>query len=110
MVVIQAEGLPPMKAGVLGGIAGGVTMPLRTVLGARRGHGRGNWSTFLESILPGVADSPRAEQFHAGWLIAGPNFPISIGLGVVYGFVLGKLPPISPRCSAGCCCRCFGPP
>ncbi len=100
VVVMRAERLTPAKAGVLAGIVGGITMPIPAFLWGLATM-NGPWfpvNLLAALVIPGVSRLPMEElrQFNLGWLVTGLllHFVVSIGLGVVYGFVLGKLPPI----------------
>jgi hypothetical protein len=94
-VIMRAQPLGPIRAGLLGGVAGGLLMPVPAILwGLASGHGI--W--YPVNLLAGMVqpDLPPAEldQFHADWLAIGLvlHAAMSLGFGVVYGLVLPKLP------------------
>jgi hypothetical protein len=96
-VVMRTPHLGPPLAGLLGGAAGGLLMPVPALLWSLA-TGRGPW--YPVNLLAGlVVELPAEElsQFHAGWLAAGLaiHAALSLGFGVAYALALPRLPPIS---------------
>ena len=100
LVVIRAEGLPRILAGILGGLAGGLLMPLPALLWSLA-TGHGIWypmNLLAGMILPGIDQRPVSElyQFHAAWLGAAVaiHATFSLAFGLAYGLVLPLVGPI----------------
>ena len=100
IVVIRLPGLHPVLTGLLGGIAGGLLMPVPALLWSlMSGHGIWYPANLLAGmVLPGLGSQPAAElkPFHANWLIVAIaiHAAMSIGFGIVYGLLLPALRPI----------------
>jgi hypothetical protein len=100
VVVMRARGLRPLQAGLLGGIIGGLLMPVPALLWGVA-TGRGPWypiNLLAGMVLRRVGDAPPGAlvQFHAEWLIAAVAIHafMSAGFGLVYGLLLPRVPPI----------------
>jgi hypothetical protein len=100
IIVIRSRGRRPIQAGLIGGVGGGLVMPVPAVLWSLvSGHGLWYPANLLAGlVLPGLGSQPVAElkQFHASWLIAAiaVHAVMSIGFGIVYGLLLPRLPPM----------------
>jgi hypothetical protein len=99
-VVRGAGGRGPLRAGLLGGAAGGLLMPVPAVLWGLAA-GRGIWypvNLLAGLVVSGMDEVPAAElsQFHGDWLAAGVviHAVLSLGFGVAYGLVLPRLLPM----------------
>jgi hypothetical protein len=99
-VVTRFERLPPLTAGLLGGLAGGVVMPIPAVLWSLL-NGHGIWypvNLLAGMVWPGLGGLPADElrQFHAGWFLVAVviHVLLSAGFGIVYGLLLPRLRPI----------------
>jgi hypothetical protein len=105
IVVMRARHLRPLMAGVLGGLIGGVLMPVPAVLWGLLTE-RGIW--YPVNLLAGMVDRSIGQQsleelklFHAEWLITALvlHAALSLVFGIVYGLALPKLPVIpGPMC------------
>jgi hypothetical protein len=101
LVVLRAEGrLSAVPAGLLGGIVGGVLMPVPAVLWALVNR-HSVWypvNLLAGMVVPGMErlGAGELEQFHGDWLIAalGLHAGLSLGFGLVYGLLLPRLPVI----------------
>ncbi len=99
-VVIRNRHVHPFLAGPLGGVVGGLVMPVPAILWSlATGHGLWYPANLLAGlVLPGMGKQSVAEleQFHANWLIAaiGVHAAMSLGVGIVYGLLLPVLRPI----------------
>jgi hypothetical protein len=99
IVVIRWSRLHPVLSGFLGGIAGGLLMPLPALLWSLI-SGHGVWypvNLLAAMVWPGL-ESKAAEltQFHGSWLIVAIaiHAALSIGFGIIYGLLLPALRPI----------------
>jgi hypothetical protein len=101
-VVMRTVHLRPLQAGLLGGAAGGLLMPVPALLWSLA-TGRGLWypvNLLAGLVVPGMDEPGMAAElsrFHADWLAAGVviHAVLSLGFGVAYALALPKLPPIS---------------
>jgi hypothetical protein len=99
IVVIRSPGLHPVLAGLLGGIAGGLLMPVPAILWSLV-SGYGIWypANLLAGLVwPGLGSAAtELKQFHENWLAAAIaiHAAMSIGFGIVYGLLLPALRPI----------------
>ena len=97
VIVIQSGRLHPILAGPLGGIVGGLVIPVPAVLwSVMSGHGIWYPANLLAGmVLPGLGSQSPAElkQFHANWLAAAlaVHVAMSVGFGFVYGLLLPRL-------------------
>jgi hypothetical protein len=94
------ERVHPVSAGVRGGIAGGLLMPL-PALAYGVISGRGIWlpiNLLAGMVLPGMDELPTEElsQFHIVWFVVALciHAVISLALGLIYGVLLPTLPRI----------------
>jgi uncharacterized membrane protein YagU involved in acid resistance len=98
IVVMSARGLRPPVAGLLGGILGGLVMPLPAILWALiNGHTIWYPGNLLAGMIlpePGQAPKEALEQLHSQWLLAtlSVHLVMSAVFGVAYGLLLPKLP------------------
>ncbi|MHB1424198.1 MAG: hypothetical protein ACYC3I_13565 [Gemmataceae bacterium] len=99
-VVMRLQSLPRLAAGVLGGIAGGVLMPLPAILWSLANR-HGPWypvNLLAGMVVPGMGDLSREQlqQYRGDWLATALviHACMSIGFGLVYGWLLPKLPRI----------------
>jgi hypothetical protein len=90
----------PISAGVIGGLVGGLVMPLPAfVYGLLSGHGIW-WPVNLLAgmVIPGVGDMTESEleQFHPTLLVLGIFIHVvtSLILGLIYGVLMPTLPNI----------------
>jgi hypothetical protein len=100
LVVTQATGLPPVVRGLVGGLLGGVLMPLPALLWSL-GTDRGVWyplNLLAGMLTPGLNDpsAPELRELHAGWLALGlvMHVTLSLGFAVACALSLPKLPSI----------------
>jgi hypothetical protein len=100
VAVIRSGTRHPILTGLVGGIAGGVLMPVPALLWSLiSGHGIWYPANLLAGmVLPGLGSQPTADLklFHANWLAAASavHVVMSIGFGIVYGLLLPRLRPI----------------
>src|SRR5438105_4439855 len=92
----------PISAGIKGGIAGGLVMPVPALLWSLL-SGHGLWypvNLLAGMVLPGVGkmDVPELEQVHASLLLVAVviHVTLSVVLGLIYGVLLPTLPSV-PR-------------
>ena len=88
----------PISAGIKGGIAGGLVMPVPALLWSLL-SGHGLWypvNLLAGTVLPGVGKMtvPELEQFHASLLLVA--IVIHVVLSVVFGLIYGVLLPTLP--------------
>jgi hypothetical protein len=90
----------PLRAGLVGGLAGGLVMPILAVAWSLA-SGAGIWypaNLLAAMVVPSLDRLPPAEfrGFHPGWLaIAMPlHLAISLGFGAILGLLLPRLRPI----------------
>jgi hypothetical protein len=100
--VVQWAGprLRPLTAGVLGGVVGGLLMPIPAVLWGIF-TGNGVWypvNLLAAMVVPGMGQLPpeQLHQFRADWLGAAVaiHAGLSVAFGLLYGLLLPRLPPI----------------
>ncbi len=101
VVVRQFGRLRPALAGLCGGVVGGLLMPLPAIIwgGLLSGHGIWYPINLLAGMIlhePGRAPLAELEHFHPDWLLTALliHSSVSVGLGVVYGLLLAKLPTL----------------
>jgi hypothetical protein len=104
-VVMGARRVPPLFAGVLGGVVGGAVMPIPAVLwGLATGHGLWYPVNLLAGMVErDVGQRPMEELmvFHADWFVAAIvlHVGLSLAFGIIYGLALPRLPVIpGPMC------------
>jgi hypothetical protein len=100
LVVIRAGGLPGVAAGLLGGLVGGVLMPIPALLWGLL-SGRGIWyplNLLTGMLTPGLDNLPAEvlQQYHPEWLGQAilVHAAMSLGFGLAYGLLLSKLPEV----------------
>jgi hypothetical protein len=97
VVEAQSGRRSPTAAGLLGGLAGGLVMPIPAVLWGLL-NGQGVWypiNLLAGMVWPGLpADD--LHRFHADWFIAAVavHAALSAAFGIVYGRLLPRLRPI----------------
>jgi hypothetical protein len=99
VVVMTVKRFPPIPAGILGGVVGGLVMAVPAVLWAKA-KGYGIWYPVnllagMVTPMEGVSDAELG-QYHPNWLAVAVGIHAGMVLlfGVVYGLLLPKLPPI----------------
>jgi hypothetical protein len=99
-VVMRASRLPQAAAGLLGGLAGGLVMPVPAVLWGLATR-QGVWypvNLLAALVRPGLGDLPAEElrQYHPDWLFTGLaiHAALSAGFGLLYGLLLPRLRPL----------------
>jgi hypothetical protein len=99
-VVLGARRLPPVLAGVVGGLVGGAVMALPAILWAAA-SGRGFWypvNLLAGMVLPGPGSLEGAElgRFHPDWFLAAVavHAVLSILFGTLFALLAPRLPPI----------------
>jgi hypothetical protein len=118
-VVVRTKKLRPVSAGLLGGVIGGLVMPLPALLwSVASGHGVWYPVNLLAGMVMadiGSMPAPELSTFHADWLTVGMliHIILSLGFGAIYGLLLARLPRISgalawggllfPLLWTGCC-------
>jgi len=97
-VVLGAKRLPPLLAGVAGGLIGGAAMAVPAVLWAAV-SGRGFWypvNLLAGMVLPGPGNLDGADlgSFHEAWFLAAGaiHAVLSICFGVLFALVTPRLP------------------
>jgi hypothetical protein len=100
LVVMRLEPMRRIPAGIIGGLVGGVLMPVPAVLWSLANR-HGLWypvNLLAGMVIPGMGEMPREqlEQFHGDWLAIALviHALLSLGFGLAYGLLLPKLPPI----------------
>ena len=90
----------PLKAGLIGGVAGGLAMPIPALLWGLS-SGRGIWypaNLLAGMVVPGLGKLPASEldAFHPGWLAAALaiHLAMSLAFGVTLGLLLPRFRPI----------------
>jgi hypothetical protein len=107
VVLGAGERLGLVAAGTLGGLVGGLLMPLPALLwGVFTGHGIWYPLNLLAAmVVPGLGRLPAEElsRFHAEWFGAavGLHAGFSLGFGFLFGLVLPRLPRIPGPLSWG---------
>jgi hypothetical protein len=99
-IVVRYANLPPVWAGLLGGLVGGLVMPLPAILwGLATRHGIWYPINLLAGTIRsglGEVSVEELQQFHADWLTEAIiiHAIMCAGFGLVYGFLLPRLKPI----------------
>jgi VIT1/CCC1 family predicted Fe2+/Mn2+ transporter len=107
VVLGAGERLGLVVAGTLGGVVGGLLMPLPALLwGVFTGHGVWYPLNLLAAmVVPGLGRLPAEElrRFHGEWFGAavGIHAGFSLGFGFLFGLVLPRLPRIPGPLSWG---------
>jgi hypothetical protein len=90
----------PLKAGLFGGVAGGLAMPIPALLWSLW-SGRGIWypaNLLAGMVVPGLSKLPASEldAFHPGWLAAALviHLAMSLAFGATLGLLLPRFRPI----------------
>jgi hypothetical protein len=101
VVVMSLRRLPPILAGIVGGLVGGAVMALPALLWALANR-HSIW--YPVNLLAGMVmpmenvtvEDSVLDQFHANWFAAALAIHVvmSVAFGVLYGLLLPKLPPI----------------
>jgi len=100
VVFLWAGAQHPVRSGALGGLVGGLVMPVPAVLWSlAAGHGLWYPINLLAGMVqPGMGQLPitELERFHADWLALAlaMHLALSVGFGMGYGLVAPRLPPI----------------
>ncbi len=94
LTFLRARPLGTVAAGLLGGVVGGLVLPIPALLWSLAA-GHGPW--YPANLLAGIVQTlnPRElEQYHADWLATalGIHAVLSLGFGLIYGLLLEKLP------------------
>jgi len=99
-VVMRAAKRGPLRAGLLGGAAGALLMPIPALLWGLA-TGRGVWypiNLLAGLVVPGMDQVAPEElsRFHGDWLAIGVviHAVLSLGLGMAYGLALPRLRPL----------------
>lgn len=99
-VVMGLEPMRRLPAGIIGGLVGGVLMPLPAILWSLA-SGHGIWypvNLLAGMTVSGMGHLPREQlqQYHADWLMMALAIHalLSAGFGLVYGLLLPRLPTI----------------
>jgi hypothetical protein len=100
LVVMRLEPMRRVPAGIIGGLAGGVLMPIPALLWSLANH-HGPWypiNLLAGLVVAGMGKLPveQLQQYHADWLMAALAIHalLSAAFGLVYGLLLPKLPAI----------------
>ena len=98
--IALAKNLSPLKAGLVGGVAGGLVMPIPAVLWGLT-SGRGAWypaNLLAGMVLSGMDKIPTSElnAFHPNWLAIALTIHVamSLGFGAILGLMMPRLRPI----------------
>src|SRR6266542_2789769 len=99
-VVMRAAKRGPLRAGLLGGAAGALLLPIPALLWGLA-TGRGVWypiNLLAGLVVPGMDQVAPEElsRFHGDWLAIGVviHAVLSLGLGMAYGLALPRLRPL----------------
>ncbi len=102
LAILRARALPPLAAGLVGGIVGGMIMPVPALIWAWS-SGRRIWypaNLLAGMVLRGMDALPADElsSFRPEWLAiaAAIHIALSLGIGAIFGMLLPRLRPI-PR-------------
>jgi hypothetical protein len=100
LVVLRLEPMRRVPAGILGGLVGGVLMPLPAILWSLANH-HGLWypvNLLAGMVIPGLGELPgeQLQQYHPEWLATALAIHafLSAAFGLVYGLLLPKLSAI----------------
>ncbi len=109
LAIVYMEGFPRWNflAGALGGLLGGLVMPIPAVLWSLL-SGHGLWyplNVLAALVMPGMEDVQlqNLRGFHAAWAAAGVGMHLllSLGFGLLLGLVLRVLPRIPAQITWG---------
>jgi hypothetical protein len=97
-VVLRAEKLKPVMAGLWGGLVGGALMTIPALCWSLL-SGHGLWypvNLLAAMLLPDVRPGAALEQFHGDWLVAAliMHAIVSAGFSILLALLQPKLPPI----------------
>jgi hypothetical protein len=97
LVVIRLEPMRRIPAGIIGGLVGGLLMPIPAVLWSLANH-HGLWypiNLLAGMVVKGMGQE-QLQQYHPEWLAAALAIHafLSAVFGLVYGLLLPKLPAI----------------
>lgn len=99
-VVLRSGSRPPILAGLLGGVAGGLLMPIPALIWGVV-TGRGLWypvNLLAAMVIPHAGRVPISEltRFHPEWLGAAIaiHAAMCVGFGLIYGYFLPRMRPI----------------
>jgi hypothetical protein len=99
-VVLGANRLPAVLAGLVGGLVGGVVMALPALLwSAASGHGLWYPVNLLAGMIlpgPGNLEATELGRFHADWFLAAGALHalLSMFFGILFALVIRRLPTI----------------
>ena len=100
-VILRARTLPPLAAGLIGGVVGGLAMTVPALLWGWF-SGRGIWypaNLLVGMVRPGMNALPASElsAFRPAWLgiASAIHIVMSLGLGAILGLLLPRLRPMS---------------
>jgi hypothetical protein len=99
-VIMRSGGLRPARAGLLGGVVGGLLMAVPALFWSLlNGHSLWYPANLLAGMVlpdPGRLGPEELERLHAGWLVAAlaVHAVLSLAFGVLLALVQAKLPVI----------------
>jgi hypothetical protein len=101
------KSLSPLKAGLLGGVAGGLAMPIAAIVWGLS-SGRGIWypaNLLAAMVLPAMDKLPTAElsRFRPGWLAIALTIhaAMSLSFGAIFGVLMPRFRPIPSNLAWG---------
>jgi hypothetical protein len=107
LTIMRLPHTRPLVGGAIAGVVGGLLMPIPAFFWALLTD-HGIWypiNLLAGTVLPGLGAQPRQEleHFHADYFTAAViiHALFSVGFGVLYGFVLTKLPEVPGPLSWG---------
>src|SRR5262249_39997800 len=100
LVVMRAGRFPPATAGLLGGLGGGLLMPIPALIWGLA-SGRGPWypaNLLAAMVIPhaGRVSVEELMRFHPEWLGAATAIHVAmcVAFGLIYGLFLPRMRPI----------------